>query len=172
MTVICFCVKICNIMISAMYCLQVWDEVCQQQKNTICVVAVLRHILDDGVEGRQKYLDTMANVAMKHLSAPIKFVWTEVGKQPELQEAIGVKDTIPALRAVNVNKKAYALHTGAFDDSSVSKFVSSLATGRAPTFPLEEIPRIESVDEWDGTMPEPPQDDDEFSLEDIMSEEI
>eukprot|EP01138_Halocafeteria_seosinensis_P005308 gb/GECG01005427.1/.p1 GENE.gb/GECG01005427.1/~~gb/GECG01005427.1/.p1 ORF type:complete len:449 (+),score=64.58 gb/GECG01005427.1/:1-1347(+) len=150
----------------------VWTKTCQQQKSTICVVAVLRHILDDGVEGRQKYLDAMSNVAMKHLSAPIKFTWTEVGKQPKLQEALSVKETIPAVVAVNLNKKAYAIHTGAFDEPSLNKFVSSLATGRAATFPLKEAPEIDTVEAWDGSMPEPPKDDDEFSLEDILSEEI
>ena len=144
------------------------DEECSGRH--LCVVALLPHILDDGKDTRNARLEMLERLMHGNKGAPFKFLWAPAGAHPAFEEALRVQSAVPGMFAVNKAKKAYAVHTGAFDESHLRVFLRSLATGRAVTAPLPDLPPLESVEPWDGEDAEPPEE--EFSLDDILNEEL
>nr|GEW67537.1 protein disulfide isomerase-like 2-3 [Tanacetum cinerariifolium] len=86
----------------------------------ICFVAFLPDILDSKAEGRNKYLETLLSVAEKFKRDPYSYVWAAAGKQPGLENHIGVGGYgYPALIALNIKKGAYASLKSAFEQQQI-----------------------------------------------------
>ena len=45
--------------------------------ETLCIVAFLPDVLDSGVDGRQKYLETLNQVVKASITVPVKFLWLQ-----------------------------------------------------------------------------------------------
>lgn len=87
---------------------QQWEEECSGKR--VCVVAVLPHILDDQATKRNARLETLQAIASKvGKRSFVRFLWTEIGAQPKLEEALNV-GMAPAIFAV---RSARACHTHA-----------------------------------------------------------
>ncbi|KAH0462418.1 hypothetical protein IEQ34_009993 [Dendrobium chrysotoxum] len=137
----------------------------------ICFVAFLPDILDSKAEGRNKYLDLLLSVAEKFKRSPYSYVWAAAGKQPDLEQQVGVGGYgYPALVALNVKKRAYAPLRSAFQLQQINEFVKEAGQGGKGNLPLEKVPSIVQTEPWDGKDGEVIEED-EFSLEDLMGDD-
>ncbi|XP_020683377.1 protein disulfide isomerase-like 2-3 [Dendrobium catenatum] len=137
----------------------------------ICFVAFLPDILDSKAEGRNKYLDLLLSVAEKFKRSPYSYVWAAAGKQPDLEQQVGVGGYgYPALVALNVKKRAYAPLRSAFQLQQINEFVKEAGQGGKGNLPLEKVPSIVQTEAWDGKDGEVTEED-EFSLEDLMGDD-
>ncbi|KAK6238622.1 hypothetical protein QUC31_004091 [Theobroma cacao] len=138
----------------------------------ICFVAFLPDILDSKAEGRNKYLEMLLSVAEKFKRSPYSYVWAAAGKQPDLERRVGVGGYgYPALVALNVKKGAYAPLKSAFGLEHIIEFVKEAGRGGKGNLPLEGTPDIANTEPWNGKDGEIIEED-EFSLEELMGEDI
>ncbi|CAN0229310.1 unnamed protein product [Pylaiella littoralis] len=143
------------------------DEKCGGTK--ICVIAALPHILDSGKAGREEYIEKVKKAAKKSRNPYLNVIWSEGGAQSALEEATGLTFGYPAVIAVSVEKKAFAVHVGSFSVEGMSEFLTGLTTGSTRTKPLEELPKIVTVEPWDEK--DAPAVEEEFSLEDLFGDD-
>ncbi|CAI0460309.1 unnamed protein product [Linum tenue] len=119
----------------------------------ICFVSFLPDILDSKAEGRNNY------------------VWAAAGKQPNLENSVGVGGYgYPALVALNVKKGVYAPLKSAYELEYIREFVKEAGRGGKGNLPLEGTPEIVNTEPWDGKDGEIVEED-EFSLEELMGED-
>ncbi|XP_030459577.2 protein disulfide isomerase-like 2-3 [Syzygium oleosum] len=137
----------------------------------ICFVAFLPDILDTKAEGRNRYIQMLLSVAEKFKRSPYSFVWAAAGKQPDLEKLVGVGGYgYPALVALNAKKGAYAPLRSAFELDHIVEFVREAGLGGKGNLPFEGTPVIAKAEPWDGKDGEIFEED-EFSLEELMSED-
>ncbi|GLT48242.1 hypothetical protein SLA2020_218780 [Shorea laevis] len=137
----------------------------------ICFVAFLPDILDSKAEGRNKYLQMLLVVAEKFKRSPYSYVWSAAGKQPDLENRVGVGGYgYPALVALNVKKGAYATLKSAFELEHLVEFVKEAGRGGKGNLPLDDNPVIVRTEPWDGKDGQIIEED-EFSLEELMVED-
>ncbi|CAI0460301.1 unnamed protein product [Linum tenue] len=144
----------------------------------ICFVSFLPDILDSKAEGRNKYLDQLLSVAEKFRRSPYRqavklyfYVWAAAGKQPNLENSVGVGGYgYPALVALNVKKGVYAPLKSAYELEYIREFVKEAGRGGKGNLPLEGTPEIVKTEPWDGKDGEIIEED-EFSLEELMGED-
>lgn len=147
----------------------VMEEKCKSA--AICFFAFLPDILDSKADGRNKYLQMMLSVADKFKRSPYSYVWAAAGKQPDLENQVGVGGYgYPALVALNVKKGAYAPLKSAFELDHLVEFVKEAGRGGKGNLPLDSTPAIIKTEPWDGKDGKMIEED-EFSLEELMGEE-
>lgn len=137
----------------------------------ICFISFLPDILDSKAEGRNKYLDLLLSVAEKFKKSPYSYLWAAAGKQPDLENHVGVGGYgYPAMIALNLKKKAYAPLKSAFEHSQILEFVKEAGRGGKGNLPLASSPKIVKTEPWDGKDGEVIEED-EFSLEELMGDD-
>jgi len=143
----------------------VWDETCA---TDTCLVAILPHILDSGAKGRNAYIETLKKVATTNAKKPFTFLWSEMGQQSDVDEALtGAFGGIafpPALVAVNARKERYVMMTGAFSEEGINRFIGGIISGAEKTSKLERTPKVVDVPAWDGKDGQLPVEDDHDDL--------
>ncbi|KAJ7964766.1 protein disulfide-isomerase like 2-2-like [Quillaja saponaria] len=98
------------------------------------------------------------------------YVWAAAGKQPDLENHVGVGGYgYPALVALNIKKGVYAPLKSAFELDHIIEFVKDAGRGGKGNLPLEGTPEIVKTEAWDGKDGEIIEED-EFSLEELMGE--
>nr|XP_023830057.1 protein disulfide-isomerase A6 isoform X1 [Salvelinus alpinus] len=135
----------------------------------LCVIAVLPHILDTGAAGRNSYLEVMMKMAEKYKKKMWGWLWTEAGAQMELEASLGIGGFgYPAMTAINARKMKFALLKGSFSETGINEFLRDLSVGRGSTATVGggALPKINSVDAWDGKDGELPVEDD-YDLSDV-----
>uniref|UniRef100_A0AAZ3S3T5 Protein disulfide-isomerase A6 n=2 Tax=Oncorhynchus tshawytscha TaxID=74940 RepID=A0AAZ3S3T5_ONCTS len=135
----------------------------------LCVIAVLPHILDTGAAGRNSYLEVMMKMAEKYKKKMWGWLWTEAGAQMELEAALGIGGFgYPAMTAINARKMKFALLKGSFSETGIHEFLRDLSVGRGSTATVGggALPKINSVDAWDGKDGEFPVGND-YDLSDV-----
>lgn len=136
----------------------------------ICFVSFLPDILDSKAEGRNNYLEMLLSVAEKFKSGHYSFVWAAAGKQPDLENRVGVGGYgYPALVALNVKKGVYTPLKSAFELEHIVEFVKEAGRGGKGNLPLDGTPSIVKTEPWDGKDGQIIEED-EFSLEELMAE--
>eukprot|EP00243_Klebsormidium_subtile_P002172 TRINITY_DN14160_c0_g1_i1.p1 TRINITY_DN14160_c0_g1~~TRINITY_DN14160_c0_g1_i1.p1 ORF type:complete len:431 (-),score=124.05 TRINITY_DN14160_c0_g1_i1:277-1569(-) len=144
-----------------------YDKACGNVQ--ICFLSFLPHILDSGAAGRNAYIATLKATAEKHKRRPYGYVWAEAGAQPELENAVGVGGYgYPAMVGLNAKKGVYSSLRGAFADQSISAFVANPSTGVTT---ISAVPPVKTVQPWDGKDGQL-EEEEEFSLDDLMKEEL
>lgn len=133
-------------------------------------------LLDTGANGRNELIEMQKTLAERNKRRPFGWVWTVAGKQPELEQALGIGGFgFPAMAALNAKKLKFATHRRAFEDKAIQDFVSGLVAGREPTAPLAgaALPKIATVEAWDGQDAAPPTEEeiDLAELEDMDLDE-
>lgn len=146
----------------------VLDETCQGH-NRICVLAALPHILDSGAAGRNKYRDMIVAVSKNFRGSAFQFLWFEGSSQPELEAATELTFGFPAVVALSLDRQAFAVLHGSFQEKSISAFLHGITTGRQPTVKMDKIPAIATVEPWDGQDGVLPEE--EMDLADIMGDD-
>ena len=136
--------------------------------NKICVFVGLPHILDSGAGGRNAYKKTIEEVSKTFRGTPFHFIWFESASQPKLEAALELS-MYPAVAAVALDKKAFAVQRGSFSAKAIGIFLTSITTGRQRTTKLETLPDFVKAEPWDGKDVEVEQE--EFSLADIMGDD-
>lgn len=138
----------------------------------ICLLAALPHLLDTGKSGREAYLTTLLEVAKKNRKGPFRLFWTEGGAQPAAEEALGLTFGFPAVAALSKEKGVFATFKGSFNAESITSFLVGLTTGKEVTAPLPGGKLVVvPASAWDGKEAVVVEEE-EFSLEDIMGEEL
>ena len=139
---------------------QVWDDTCAEGT---CIVSVLPHILDSGAKGRTAYLSTLKAVAAANAKKPFTFLWTEMGAQAAVEEALtssyGGIAFPPAVIAVNLKKERYVMMAGAFSEEGITKFIGGIVSGSERLIKLDKAPAVVDVERWDGKDAPPPVED-------------
>jgi protein disulfide-isomerase A6 len=138
--------------------------------NHICVLAALPPILDSGAEGRNKYRNMLSAAAKNFRGSAFSFLWFEGTSQPALEQAMELTFGFPALVAFSMDRQAYAVLRGSFSEKSMTSFLHAITTGRQATVKLRDsvIPKIESVEPWDGLDGAPIEE--EFDLSDLFDD--
>lgn len=141
-------------------------EECGSGTKQICVLAALPHILDSGVDGRNKYRDILTDASKSVRGMSFSFFWFEGGNhQLDLESALDLTFGYPALAAYSIDKGAYAVQRSSFTEVNIRKFLLGITSGRQGTTPIKEIPRVVTAEPWDGLEGVPFEEE---SLEDIM----
>lgn len=143
----------------------------------ICVFFVLPHILDSGAEGRNKYRNTMAAASKAVRGMSFQFLWFEGGSQPTLETTLELTFGFPAVAAYSMDKGVYTVHRSSFTEKNLRHFLTGITTGKQKTFKLSDVPKIETVEPWDGKDGQPFEeevwwDDDDFSDTDADGDEL
>ncbi|KAM6915034.1 protein disulfide-isomerase A6 [Xenentodon cancila] len=139
------------------------------EDSQLCIIAVLPHILDTGASGRNGYLDVLIKLADKYKKKMWGWLWTEAGAQMELEASLGIGGFgYPAMAAINMRKMKFALLRGSFSETGIHEFLRELSVGRGSTATLGggTMPKIHSVEPWDGKDGQLPEEED-YDLSDI-----
>lgn len=149
------------------------------EEHQLCIVAVLPHILDTGASGRNAYLEVMLKMADKYKKKMWGWLWAEAGAQLDMETSLGIGGFgYPAMAAVNARKMKFALLKGSFSEQGINEFLRELSFGRGSTSPVGggAIPKINTVEAWDGKDGELPFEDDidlsDVELDDIEKDEL
>jgi len=135
--------------------------------KTFCVLAVLPGLANENAEARNSKLEIMKQLTEKSASyKKFGFLWTEAGKQSDLERVFGVGD-YPAVIVVKGNKMKFSTLRGSF---SVADMHASIPPRTGGDF--EKMPEIKEVEAWDGKDEEVAEEEDGFSLDDIMNESL
>lgn len=118
----------------------IYDETCGSGgENIICVLVALPPILETGVEGRNKYKDTIIQASKAVRGAAFEFLWFEGGKQQlKLENALELTIGYPAVAAYSIDEEAYAVTRDSFTDVNLITFLTGIAIGKVSLFPLKE----------------------------------
>ncbi|TRY99588.1 hypothetical protein DNTS_007904 [Danionella cerebrum] len=145
----------------------------------LCIIAVLPHILDTGASGRNSYLEVMRMMAEKYKKKMWGWLWTEAGAQMDLESSLGIGGFgYPAMAAINARKMKFALLRGSFSETGIHEFLRELSVGRGSTATVGggALPKINTVEAWDGKDGELPMEDDidlsDVDLDDMEKDEL
>lgn len=144
-----------------------FDEACDQKP--LCVISVLPHILDCQSECRNDYLKIITEMGEKFKKKMWGWVWSEAGAQADLENALDIGGFgYPAMAVVNTKKMKYSILRGSFSKDGIYEFLRDLSYGKGNTAPVKgmELPKIQTVDPWDGKDGELPVEED-IDLSDV-----
>nr|XP_057912484.1 protein disulfide-isomerase A6 [Doryrhamphus excisus] len=144
------------------------------EDSQLCIISVLPHILDTGAAGRNSYLDVMMKMADKYKKKMWGWLWTEAGAQMELEASLGIGGFgYPAMAAINTRKMKFALLRGSFSDTGIHEFLRELSVGRGSTATLGGgvMPKIHTVEPWDGKDGQLPEEED-YDLSDVELDDV
>jgi len=147
----------------------VWDDQCVGR--TICLLAFLPGLVDSKAAGRNSYLEIMKNLTTKQTLKKFGFMWTSVGQQAGLEGQFQVGD-FPALIAINPKKAKFAKMKGSFSKEELSGFIGRLLKAREGTAPFDAPTALSAYEPWDGGEEVVAEEEEEFSLDDLMNEEL
>jgi len=127
----------------------IFDELCQGESQT-CVLLALPHILESGAKGRNKYIEIMASAAKAVRGRNFNFIWFEGSSQPDLLEGLELTFGFPAVVAISTDKGEYSICRTSYTENNLKKFLTTFTSGRQQTFYIKTIPKIISIERWDG----------------------
>ncbi|RZF34960.1 hypothetical protein LSTR_LSTR010052 [Laodelphax striatellus] len=155
----------------------VLKEACED--HPLCVVAVLPHILDCQASCRNEYIKTLTSLGEKFKKKLWGWVWLEAGSHPELEDLLEIGGFgYPAMAVLNAKKMKYSILRGSFSHDGINEFLRDLSYGRGTTAPFRgtTLPKIQTIEPWDGKDGELPVDEDidlsDVDLEDLSKDEL
>lgn len=148
------------------------EDACKDKQ--LCIVAVLPDILDCQSKCRNEYLQILKELAEKFKRNIWGWIWTEAGKQPDLEDAFGMGGFgYPAMAAVNYRKMKFSMLKGSFGRDGIHEFLRDLSYGKGQTMPVKgaDFPKIKKVEPWDGKDGVMPVEED-IDLSDVELDDI
>jgi protein disulfide-isomerase A6 len=118
--------------------------------KSICVLAVLPHIMDSGKDGRENYLAKVEDAAKLVRGKPFRFAWLQGGDQVALEAQFELTFGYPSVLAISLEKNRYVVMRAAFDATSIASFLQDIFSGRQVTLPFDALPKIVKTAGWDG----------------------
>uniref|UniRef100_A0A8D8XZ19 protein disulfide-isomerase n=1 Tax=Cacopsylla melanoneura TaxID=428564 RepID=A0A8D8XZ19_9HEMI len=149
-----------------------FKEACEDRP--LCIVAVLPHILDCQSSCRNNYLDILQKLGDKYKQKVWGWIWNEAVAQPDLENVLEIGGFgYPAMAVLNAKKMKYSLLKGPFSYDGINEFLRDLSYGRGHTAPVKgaALPKINTVDPWDGKDGELPPEED-IDLSDVELDEL
>lgn len=143
------------------------------ENKALCVVSVLPHILDCDSKCRNDYIKILKKSAEKFKKQSWGWLWTEGGQQPHVEEALEIGGFgYPAMAAVNYKKLKYTSLRGSFSADGIYEFLRDISFGRGQTAPVRgaAIPKVNTVEPWDGKDGQLPEEED-IDLSDVVLDE-
>jgi len=147
------------------------DE-CEQK--SLCVIAFLPHILDCQSKCRKNHLDMLTKLGDKFKKQGWGWLWTEGATQLKLEDSLNVGGFgYPALSVVSAKKMKYSILTGSFSNDGINEFLRDLSYGKGRTSPVKgaQIPKIDTIEAWDGKDGELPVEE-EYDLSDVELDDL
>ncbi|KAG5674681.1 hypothetical protein PVAND_004633 [Polypedilum vanderplanki] len=144
------------------------------ENKPLCVISVLPNIYDCTATCRNDLLKMLAEQADKFKQKNWGWLWTEGGKQSAVEEALDIGGFgYPAMAAVNIKKMKYSILRGSFSKDGVYEFLRDLSFGRGNTSPVKgaEMPKINTLEPWDGKDGEPILEED-IDLSDVELDDL
>ena len=136
---------------------KVYEDECLSK--LLCVTFVLPHLMDTGVAGRNKYIETITEVGKK-FRAKASINWVQGGDNYDWEEAFAVTANYPTFVAVGSKKKIYAKFAGKFDAPTLIASINKLLSPKGVFHQIPKIPKLEEgIELWDGKEYVPPSDD-------------
>uniref|UniRef100_U5EMN8 Protein disulfide-isomerase A6 homolog n=1 Tax=Corethrella appendiculata TaxID=1370023 RepID=U5EMN8_9DIPT len=139
----------------------------------LCVITVVPHILDCNAACRNQYLKTLRELGDKYKKKQWGWLWTEAGAQIDLEQSLDIGGFgYPAMAVANIKKAKYSLLRGSFSYDGINEFLRDLSFGRGQTAPLKDtsLPKIHTVEPWDGKDGQLPEEED-IDLSDVDLDE-
>ena len=130
------------------------------EDTTVCLIAFLPHIYDSSADERNRYIEIFQKASSKNRSKPILFMWMQQGDYYKLEEKIGLGGGFPAVAAISFQKKRLAVMRTKFTEVEISNFISKVISGGYPLDPYQDLPKLKTMDKWDGNDQEPEVFDD------------
>ncbi|PNW80746.1 hypothetical protein CHLRE_07g328150v5 [Chlamydomonas reinhardtii] len=139
----------------------------------MCIIAFLPNLLDSKAAGRNRYIKTLKGLAEAYKDKPYSYLWVEGAQQPALEANFDVGGFgYPAVVAFNPSEKKYTVCKSAFELSHVKDWMETMRMGGTGAVPLHgSLATPSRLTPWDG---QDAQEEavDEFSLDDILNEEL
>ncbi|XP_039254908.2 protein disulfide-isomerase A6-like [Styela clava] len=137
----------------------------------LCVISFLADILDTGAKGRNEALELLTTMGEKFKKKQWGWVWTEAGKQKDLEKALNIGGSgFPAMAVIVDKKKFYTVLTGPFNNDGIESFLNGISYGRAGrnshALPDSQLPNVVDCSPWDGKDGQLPQEE-EVDLSDF-----
>ena len=132
------------------------------EKKSLCVIAVVPHVMDTGAKGRNKYIESFTDAAKKVRSKMMAFGWISGGVQSDFESAFGIEFNYPTFVAVNLKKMRYAVFKGDFSSKGIQSSLRKIETGRASTQAIKKtdvFKKFEKTEAWDGKDYTAPEED-------------
>ncbi|XP_058825857.1 protein disulfide-isomerase A6 homolog [Topomyia yanbarensis] len=143
------------------------------QDKPLCVISILPHILDCDAACRNSFLNILAKMGEKYKKKQWGWLWSEGGAQPEVETTLDIGGFgYPAMAVVNIKKMKYSLLRGSFSEEGINEFLRDLSFGRGHTAPVKgaELPKIHTIEPWDGKDGQLPEEED-IDLSDVDLDE-
>lgn len=143
------------------------------EDKPLCVVVILPHILDCQSECRNNYINLLTTIGEKFKKKMWGWVWSEAGAQTDLENALDIGGFgYPAMAVINSKKMKYSILRGSFSNDGIYEFLRDLSYGKGNTAPVkgESLPKINSIEPWNGKDGELPEEED-IDLSDVDFDE-
>ncbi|KAG2442054.1 hypothetical protein HYH02_009845 [Chlamydomonas schloesseri] len=139
----------------------------------LCILAFLPNLLDSKAAGRNRYIKTLKGLAEAYKDKPYSYLWVEGGAQPGLEANFDVGGFgYPAVVAFNPADKKYTVCKSAFELAHVKDWMEAMRMGGTGAVPLHgSLATPAKLAPWDGQDAKE-EAVDEFSLDDILNEEL
>jgi protein disulfide-isomerase A6 len=116
----------------------------------VCILVFLPHIYDSSANERNRYIDVLSDVGKGYRGQPIRFLWVQAGDFYKLETMIGLGFGFPSVVALSLSKNRFALMRSAYIAEEIQMFIRKILAGSIPLTEYKELPKIKSVDQWDG----------------------
>lgn len=127
-----------------------FEESCNKDSTTLCVIAFLPHIMESSAAERKKYIEGYNGAIRASSGVPSNFFWTQGGDQFEFEEKLNLGFGFPALVALSMKKGIFVVHRGTFTEPSVRKFLTGLSAPKHLNDLPKELPKLATQKKWDG----------------------
>ena len=126
----------------------VFDDRCSGESGKICAIMVMPHIMDSSAKERNRYLDTLTNVA-KEFRSTMSFGWTEIGAQSGLDNVMSV-NFAPTLLVMSLEKKVGSMMKLSWSETNAKSYLNGALAGKEKMDTFGDVPKIVKVSAWDG----------------------
>merc|ERR1712142_604048 len=140
------------------------------EKHPLCVISFLPHILDCDAACRNGHIDNLKKLGEKYKKKDWGWLWVEAMAQPKLEEAVDVGGFgYPAMVVLSHKKMKYSTLTGSFSYDGLNEFLRDLSYGKGRTTPVRgaSLPKLPTIDAWDGKDGQLPVEEEEYDLSDV-----
>jgi hypothetical protein len=86
----------------------------------------------------------------KHKAKPASFFWAQAGDQLQTEGLFNLGFGYPAVVGISPSKLKYLVQRQSFTERNFNSFVEGFFLGKISLFDLKTLPRINSVQPWDG----------------------
>lgn len=140
---------------------ETFQEFCEDFKG-ICIIAFLPHIYDSSKEERNGYIGILEEASKKFKNNPFSFLWAQGGDYFSLEETLNLGSGYPAVVAINLSKNVFSVMRSSFTKKNIEQYINGLLSGKEASYKLQEIPKIQKVEKWDGKDRKPKVENDEL----------